>query len=283
MIRENHNLIEEQIQHFKTFGFLVRRQVFSAEEVERTNEEFSRRRAFILAGLNADEKKGFRTWPIRNPKSPYIASLSEDPRIYVPSEQLLGEDSVLLQSNCNSYRVDTAWHSDTKDRHLRLIKNVIYLQPTTAERGALRLIPGSHMSPLYDDLVGIGLDIYVKDQQSYFLKDSEFCGEDIPSYIFSSQPGDIITFAQCTWHAAFGSFEDRRTCTFNFIGNPKTAEEKAELRAMAEQAGSRSFKELPVQGPQCHPWWMANSEANARRARWIEKLEEWGFVEAVKI
>ena len=282
MIQENCTLSEEQIKQFETFGFLVRRQVFSAEEMDGISDEFSRRRLSVLAQLEPEEKKNFRSWAIRNPELPFISSLLEDPRIYEPSEQLTGEDSVLFQSNCNSYGVDTDWHSDSKDRHLRLIKNVMYLQPTTAERGALRLIPGSHKSPLYDELVRIGLDLYVKDHESYFLKDSEFSGSDIPCYIFSSSPGDVIIFNQNTWHAAYGTFEYRRTCTFNFICNPKTVEERAEFNAMAEQAGIRSFKELPVQGPQCHPEWLGNPEGSARRARWIEKLEEWGFVEAVK-
>ncbi len=279
MIQDNCTLTEKQIQQFETFGFLVRRQVFSAEEMAEIDDDFSRRRLTILAQLDPEEKKNFRQWPTRNPELPFISSLLEDPRIYGPSEQLIGEDSVLFQSNCNSYGVDTSWHSDSKDRHMRLIKNVMYLQPTTAERGALRLIPGSHKSPLYDELVRIGLDLYVKDQGPYFLKDSEFSGEDIPCYIFSSQPGDVIIFSQNTWHAAYGTFEYRRTCTFNFICNPKTTEEKAEFHAMA---GSFSFKDLPVQGPQCHPEWLANLKGSARRARWIKKLEEWGFVEAVK-
>jgi ectoine hydroxylase-related dioxygenase (phytanoyl-CoA dioxygenase family) len=283
MIQENYILTEEQIQQFETFGFLVRRQVFNAEEVAEIDEEFSRRRLTILAQLNPEEKKNFRQWPIRNPELQFISSLLEDPRIYGPSEQLIGGDSVLFQSNCNSYGVDTDWHSDSKDRHLRLIKNVMYLQPTTAERGALRLIPGSHKSPLYDELVRIGLDLYVKDQGSYFLKDSEFSGTDIPCYIFSSQPGDVIILNQNTWHAAYGTFDYRRTCTFNFICNPKTAEEKAEFHVLAERARNRSFNEQPVEGPQCHPQWLANPEGNARRARWIKKLEEWGFVEAVKV
>lgn len=277
-IKKKFTLTERQILHFETFGFLVRRQVFKPEEIEKINEEFSRRRVSILAELDPKEKKNFRTWPIRNPGTPFIASLLEDPRIYVPSEQLVGEDSVLFQSNCNSYSVDTNWHSDTKYRHLRSIKNVMYLQPTNGECGALRLIPGSHKSPLYDELVRMGLDLYVDDCESFFLKDSDFRGEDIPCYIFSSQPGDIIIFNQSTWHAAYGTSDYRRTCTFNFIGNPKTVEESQELHSMVERAGKHSFKELPVQGPQCHPQWLANSEGNIRRARWINKLRKLGFL-----
>ena len=70
MIQENYTLTEEQIQQFETFGFVIRRQVFSAEEMAGINDEFSRRRESILSALDSEEKKNFRSWPIRNPETP---------------------------------------------------------------------------------------------------------------------------------------------------------------------------------------------------------------------
>ena len=96
--------------------------------------------------------------------------------------------------------------------------NVMYLQPTTADRGALRVIPGSHKKPLHEDLLRIGVKGFDEDD-SQFLKRSGLSGEDIPCYIFESNPGDVITFNEWTWHAAFGGYQDRRTCTFNFYRN----------------------------------------------------------------
>lgn len=278
MIKDNYSLTEAQIQHFEVFGFLVRREVFSPEEIKTMNEEFDHRLASLKAEADSNEDRLFNNWPNRNPQTPYIASLLEDPRIYGPSEQLLGEDCVPVHSNANSYAKSSAWHPDTKDAHLLMVKNVMYLQPTTAERGALRVIPGSHKNPLHESLLRIGLDCSF-GKESRYLKDSGLRGEDIPSYAFCSQPGDLIMFNQRLWHAAFGGYEDRRTCTYNFYQNPKSAKEKEVMHKQLEVARN-NIKYLGTVGPQYHPWWLENPEGNPRRARWIKFLNDWGFVEA---
>lgn len=164
----------------------------------------------------------------------------------------------------------------------------MYLQPTTGDHGALRAIPGSHRNPLHEDLLRTGLDSAFRKKTNQTLKVNEFNlrGEDIPSYIFSSQPGDLIMFNQRTWHAAFGGYEDRRTCTFNFYQNPKSREEKATMREQVDALSSWTSKNKEFQervGSQYDPWWLENPENNPRRERWIKWLEEWGFVEAFKI
>ena len=142
MTQEDYRLTEEQIQLFEVFGFLVRRNLFSREEMNKINEEFDRRLASILEETDPEEKRLFNNWGNRTPETPFIASLLEDPRIYLPAEQLLDEDSFPVHSNANSYENSTNWHPDWSDPHLLAIKNVMYLQPTTADRGALRVIPG---------------------------------------------------------------------------------------------------------------------------------------------
>ena len=279
MSQENYSLTEAQIQLFEVFGFLVRRNLFSPEEINKINKEFDRRLASILEGTDPEGKRIFNNWGNRTPETPFIASLLEDPRIYLPSEQLIGEDSVPVHSNANSYGKNTDWHPDRIDPHLLVIKNVMYLQPTTADRGALRVIPGSNKNPLHKDLHSIGLRSTSGPKKARFLEESGLRGEDIPCYVFSSNPGDIITFNELTWHAAFGGYRDRRTCTFNFYGNPKTPEEIESMRKVVEHT-SESKKNLGTEGLQYHPWWLENPENNPRRARWINWLEEWGFVEA---
>ena len=277
MKKERYTLTPHQIQYFETFGFLVRRGVFTPEEVARMNDEFDRRLASIQNAKYFDEERLFDNWPNRNPETPYIASLLEDPRIYVPAEQLVGEDSVPVHSNANSYRKDTPWHADTDVRDLLMVKNVMYLQASDAEHGALRLIPGSHRNPLFDELHLIGLDSSF-GKESCFLKESGMRGDEIPAYVFCSNPGDVITFNELTWHAAFGGYEDRRTCTFNFFRNPKTVVEQASMRQQVEVA--REEKNLlGTVGPQCHLEWLKNPAGSERRARWIKSLEEWGFLD----
>ena len=288
MIEENHSLTDEQIQLFEMFGFLVRRNVFSLQEIHKINEEFDQRLNMLKAEADPnDEPPANNNWPNRNPHTPYIASLLEDPRIYVPSEQLVGEDSVPVQSNANSYSISSHWHPDSEDSHLLMVKNVMYLQPTSGDHGALRVIPGSHRNPLHENLLAMGLDAVFRKKTNQTLKVNKFNlrGEDVPSYIFCSQPGDLIMFNQRTWHAAFGGFDDRRTCTFNFYQNPKSPEEKASMRKQVDAISSWTSKNKEFQervGSQYDPWWLENPEKNPRRERWIKWLKEWGFVEASK-
>ena len=164
----------------------------------------------------------------------------------------------------------------------------MYLQPTSGDHGALRVIPGSHRNPLHQDLLRMGLDAAFRKHTKQSPKGMEFDmrGEDVASYIFSSQPGDLIMFNQRTWHAAFGGYEDRRTCTFNFYQNPKSPEEKASMRKLIEairSSANKNKKFLNKVGSQYDSWWLENPEKKPRRARWIKWLEDWGFVDAFRI
>ena len=108
-------------------------------------------------------------------------------------------------------------------------------------------------------------------------------GEDIPAYIFCSQPGDVITFNMRLWHAAFGGYEDRRNCSLAFCSNPKTAEEEEDLKSQLENAKTLTdgLKMELKDSKYYHPWWLDNPEGSSRRARWIKWLDEWGFIDAV--
>ena len=89
-------------------------------------------------------------------------------------------------------------------------------------------------------------------------------------------------FNQRTWHAAFGGYEDRRTCTYNFYQNPKSPEEKESMHKQIEALKawtSENKKILDRVGSQYHPWWLDNPENNPRRDRWIKWLEEWVVVD----
>ena len=283
MIQEDHSLTEEQVQHFETFGFIVRRQVFSQEEIDRLDEEFDHYLATIKDEFEkkVGQGRGWPNWSNLNPDTPFMAGLLEDPRIYVPTEQLQGEDTVPLYSNANSFRNDSNWHPDTRQCHLPMLKNLVYLQPTTGDHGSLRVIPGSHKSPLYDDLHR--LKLINSNDKSEILKESCMRSEDVPAYVFCSQPGDVITFNMRLWHAAFCGYEDRRNCSFAFCSNPKTAEEEEDLKSQLENAKTltNGLKMELKDSKYYHPWWLENPEGSPRRARWINWLNERGFIDAV--
>lgn len=284
MIQENHSLTKEQIQHFETFGFLIRRQVFSEEEIDRINKEFDSYLASIKEGFEKKNEPGIRCWPNwsnLNPDTPYMASLLEDPRIYMTSEQLQGEDTYAVYSNANSFRFNSNWHPDAVHPNLHLLKSLVYLQPTTADNGSLRVISGSHKSPLFDDLHRLKMNN--SNDKSEILDGSAMRSEDVPAYVFCSQPGDVITFNMRLWHAAFCGYEDRRNCSFAFCSNPKTAEEEEDLKSQLENAKTltNGLKMELKDSKYYHPWWLENPEGSPRRARWINWLNERGFIDAV--
>ena len=97
-----------QIAHFETFGFVILRQVFTAEEVTIINREVDE----IFAedrdgGLITDE--GHFVQPFFERK-PYLSSLVADDRIYNIGVDLLGPDFILGQTEGRSRVGETPWH-----------------------------------------------------------------------------------------------------------------------------------------------------------------------------
>ena len=136
-------LTQQQINHFQTFGFLTFRQLFSQDEVKTINTEFE---SAMTEAFRDDPFDGTRRhWLITmGPDTPFLTSLLEDPRFCDVAEQLYGEDVFGIASDINRYVGDTRWHPDTGSLHQYGVKFAYYLQPVTADTGALRLIPGSH-------------------------------------------------------------------------------------------------------------------------------------------
>ena len=279
MIQENYKLTKEQIQHFNVFGFVVRRNVFSPEEIAKINKEANRRLASTQKETDSERKLNSYSWFNRNLETQFTASLLEDPRIYVPSEQLVGNDSIPINSGTSSTDEGIGWHPDRQDHHICILKNLMYLHPTSTNRGALRVIPGSHKDPMHAKLLRIGLNIKPGQKKSQYLEKSGLNGKDIPCYIFSSNPGDIIILDELLWHAAYNGYKDRRLCYFNFYRNPKTPAQtesmKKEVAKLAETEKTQKFG-----GLQYHSWWLENPDNNPRRKRWINWLKDWGFVKS---
>ena len=207
-------LTKEQIAHFKTFGFVIRRQCFSAGEMEEISGAFDDvltedRRGRPFDGAARQAVLGFIE------KRPLLSGLVEDDRIYQPLEQLLGPGFVWIGSDGNLYVGDTGWHPDGSDLDYGRIKVALYLDPVTKETGCLRVVPGSHRMPLHaalDPLKGQRRD---PDHQPFGTD-----GSGLPCYPLESEPGDVVFFNQNLWHAAYGGRTGRRMFTMNFGAQP---------------------------------------------------------------
>ncbi len=280
MIQDNYRLTDSQIEHFRTFGFILRRKVFALNEIDLMNEDFER--GFANARQHHSESVGVRgqyNWSNLGSDTPTLAKLPEDPRIYSAAEQLLGEDAMAIFSNGNHFSGDrTEWHPDVSDMNMQGLKFAIYLQPLDGNTGALRVIPGSHRSPFHNELISMGLKgANVGDGDSY-LKAAGLETKDIPAHICQSEPGDVVTFDFRLWHATWGGSKDRRMCSVNWHKYPHSPEEVESEKNMREQS-CRTRQKIKFPGPQYPDSWLANSEGNPKRARWIRSLDEWGFLE----
>ena len=144
-------LTAEQIAHFETFGFVIRRRCFSAVEMEEISDAFDEvltedRKGRPFDGKARQAVMGFIE------KRPLLSALVEDDRVYEPLEQLLGPGFTWIGSDGNLYVGDTGWHPDGSVLDYGRIKVALYLDRVTKDTGCLRVIPGSHRLPLHDAL-----------------------------------------------------------------------------------------------------------------------------------
>ena len=139
----------------------------------------------------------------------------DDPRIDGIFTSLLGADYNYLGSDGNFYVGDTNWHSDTdwsgkmRGKPPRIFyKLALYLDPVTADSGALRVIPGSQH---YGDRFAEALQANLRGAPETL----GLSGDQVPAIALTSNPGDVVVFNQNTKHSAWGGGNRRRMFTIN--------------------------------------------------------------------
>jgi ectoine hydroxylase-related dioxygenase (phytanoyl-CoA dioxygenase family) len=207
-------LTEQQLRHFETFGFIVWRQVFPADEIAALTQRYEQVLEEDRRGLDFDgDKRQAVTGFLERRED--LTKLLEDDRIFSSIEQLLGPDFVWIGSDGNLYVGDTRWHPDNQQKYRR-IKIAFYLDQVTRDTGCLRVIPGSHQPVLHDRL-----------KEQWPVEDAAespygVAGSEIPSFPLESNPGDVVFFNQNLWHAAYGGRTGRRMFTLNFGAKPES-------------------------------------------------------------
>jgi ectoine hydroxylase-related dioxygenase (phytanoyl-CoA dioxygenase family) len=200
---------DEQVAYFHTFGFLMVRGLFNAEEMAAVSREFDARLTQDRQGQPFPGEKRQSLYGIAE-KCLLMTALIEDDRLYKTAERLLGSGFVWLCSEGNLYVGETAWHPDGTRMSFIPLKVSLYLDPLTKDTGCLRVIPGSHRMPFHEDirsLTKLGIP-----------------GPDLPCVPLESAPGDVIFANMNTWHAAFGGRTGRRHLALSFASEPTTEE-----------------------------------------------------------
>ena len=255
----------EQKAHWEAFGFLMLRQLFAPDEVkvlrdaaiEVVNQE---------GGGNAfTSDPGFGTGAFME-RHPALANWVDDDRIHDIPETLLGPDFVLQYNGGAVWRGDTLWHGGvgSEERPLppyRTAKIAMYFDSLKKETGCLRVIPGSHRRPYADLLQPLMSEDRDPAHEALGLR-----GPDVPCVALESEPGDLIVFAESTFHSSFGSKTGRLQIYTEYLANPTTDEQIEYVREWYEKS-KWNF----------HP---AESYINSDRPRvrrMVSRLVELGF------
>ena len=254
-------LTKEQIAHYHTFGFLMLRQLFSAEEagvMKREAEEIFEedRGCQPFSGDTTEYVQPFFD------RRPYLFSLLDDDRIYNIGVDLLGEDFVLDQTEGRLRVEPTSWHAgEPMKSGLDWIKIGFYLDPLTMDTGCLRVVPGSHLRNNPDLFEQLRAKNDAADFRPFGMRP-----EEIPCVPLEVEPGDIVVFTECVLHSSFGGRAGRHQHAISFFSNPTNEAQTREVRSIHE---GTNFSVRPTRR-------MMNSD-RPRVQRMISRLLEFGF------
>jgi hypothetical protein len=178
-------MLAAQRAHLETFGFVVL-QGFLDPAALSVEFDASMRDGFTdpnhmnvgTAGNN------FRYVPTMCEWTP--VSLALVTRLGGIAAEILGSPVLPVRAKATSYRGSTKWHRDT-DLAVRSLAFAFYLEPLSADEGALRVIPGSHRPELATAIEGNLAD-----------------ASDLPSIAVPTVPGDAIVFDEHLFHASVG-------------------------------------------------------------------------------
>ena len=231
-------LAPEQTDHFKTFGFLLLRRMFTSAEMAAISDEANQVWREDLE-RQPDENRYQIVVPFVEER-PRLAQLPEDDRIYLPIEDLLGPGFVWggSEGHKGSFTENNLlqWHSDRPEKtgvHYARIKVMIYLEPLQKETGALRVIPGSHYPPFRRHLMALHRELDGTAQKDTSLSVFGVPGPDLPCHPLEVEPGDVVLFNDYLFHAVYGKREGRSFITVKFVkfaAEPRTEEHFEILR-----------------------------------------------------
>jgi hypothetical protein len=149
-----------------------------------------------------------------------------DDRIFGTVEELLGPGFIWNGSEGNlSFDADHHWHTDRPDDpHATTYSFHLYLDKVRADTGSIRVIPGSHRPPLYDDLLPL-----IEQAADTSMKVYGISPTDMPGVVIDSDPGDIVFFTQKIYHGVYGKQPGRRYLKLRFVVWPETDEQIVSL------------------------------------------------------
>ncbi|MGE7385243.1 phytanoyl-CoA dioxygenase family protein [Streptomyces sp. NPDC004126] len=272
-------LSQEQIEHYRNFGYVVLPRLLNDDETGRLTEEVRRAHADAFATDERTDGGGIpgRYLPMMTPdRTPLSLSLLEDPRFLDTAGQLAGNVLPTFAESVLFYR-EAPLHKDAVPG-MSGIKLIMYLEHVTGDTGALRVLPGSHHADYSAVLAAWHREsgVWAGEWDGKRMR-RQLAG--LPLQVLETRPGDVVAFDWHLWHATLGGI-DRHQWTVSYVRDPETPEETERFR---RQMAAVDESELdvpydPARYPRYAPAWLATGLGDERHDRTIARMRELGMV-----
>jgi len=265
-----------QVDHFRTFGFVVLRGYLDDHATMlRAETDAAIRDAYsatyderIIDGISG------HYLPMTSRLTPVSAALvCDDPRFIDAAQQLLGGPVIPECPEGVLYFAEASWHTDD-GIGVHGVKFAVYFDELTASTGALRLVPGSHHPEQ-----GARLTAYSRRQMPV-RSDAEAAAyqASFPGYVATTRPGDVIAFDLHTWHASMGG-RDRLAWTAVFQRCPETAEERDRTLQSVHDSFEQAFRGFDRDRYPVWRDWLGGEAGHPGRAPVIDRMRQAGVLD----
>lgn len=266
-------LTTAQVDHFRTFGFLVLRG-YLADRVGVLRAEVG---AAICDAYAAtyDERAvdgiSGHYLPMASRLTPVSASLiCDDPRLTGAAWQLLGGPVIPECPEGVLYFAEAGWHTDD-GIGVHGVKFAAYFDQLTAGTGALRLVPGSHHPEQDARLAACSRPREPTAGKAGFAAYQA----SFPGYVAATSPGDVIAFDLRTWHASLGG-RDRLAWNAVYLRCPETDDERDRTLRYVHGGFEQAFRGFNRDRYTVWRDWLADAAAHPGRVPVIERMRHAG-------
>lgn len=254
-----------QIEHFRTFGFVVLPDLLGAARTGALRAEVDTA-LYDAYAATYDERVidgiSGHYLPMTSALTPVSTSLvCDDPVLIDAAEQLLGGPALPSVPEGVLYFGEAGWHNDD-GIGVRGVKFAAYFDSLDAAHGALRFVPCSHHSDAQRSLC---------DYQR--ARHVEF-----PSVTAETSPGDVIAFDLHSFHASIGG-RDRLAWTIEYLAGPGDDDERERCLRWLTDAFEQEFRGFDRERYPIWRDWLHGVASHPRRATIRERLRSAGVLD----
>ena len=261
-------LTDDQVKQFELFGFVVLRNIFTEREVATLQAEFEYGAKRTQESTGEFDGTETHTFSMLGEDTPFYSSLLEDSRFYGPASQLYGDDVFGLEINSYRYISNSPWHFNDGSPNIHGYGpkyQFPVFEPTRADTGALRFVPGSHKDPWQSELT----NWWPLTRGSAGSAEGMAFLDKVPCFVAEADPGDAVLFDMRLVHSTWGGSRDRRMSCVTYYHYPETPRELEVMRVTAQ-----GFYNSPTRWNKAQ-WdeWFSNPHKSPLRRRWIDSWE----------